>query len=86
MSFYQINLAVFAAGNAYLLYRRYRTEQKPPDSLPFPTEDRDSDRDVEIELPGGGGLAASSEAANKFKRDFFLVYALAVAADWLQVP
>lgn len=85
MSFYQVNLAVLAAGNAFLLYRQYKREHKPADRVTQPlTEDDDTDRDVEVEIPGDDA-AASKEAVNKFKWDFFLVYALAVAADWLQV-
>ena len=88
MSFYQANLAAFAAGNAYLLYRQYQREQKPA-PLPVPAasgSDSGSDRDVEHELPEGHhGVAGSREAVRKFQWDFFLVYALAVAADWLQV-
>jgi hypothetical protein len=85
MSFYQANLAVLGAGNAFLLYRQYKREHKPADRVTQPlTEDDDTDRDVEVEIPGDDA-AATEEAVNKFKWDFFLVYALAVAADWLQV-
>lgn len=83
MSFYQLNLGIFAAGNAYLLYRQYQREQKPPAEALQPLPDDDTDRDVELELPEI--VAASKAAVSKFKWDFFLVYALAVAADWLQV-
>lgn len=86
LSFYQLNLALFATGNAYLLYRQYRREQKPSAPPPVASADDDSDRDVELELPdGNGSVTASKEAVRKFQWDFFLVYALAVAADWLQV-
>ncbi|KAB5560025.1 major facilitator superfamily transporter [Coniochaeta sp. 2T2.1] len=93
-SFYQLNLAVLASGNAYLLYRQYKREQEPAvaqhEPIPHtPTStDSDSDRDVELEhdTGNGAGLAASKEAVRKFQWDFFLVYALAVAADWLQGP
>ncbi|KAH8907806.1 major facilitator superfamily transporter [Coniochaeta sp. PMI_546] len=87
LSFYQLNLALFATGNAYLLYRQYRREQKPSAPPPVASADDDSDRDVELELPdGNGSVTASKEAVRKFQWDFFLVYALAVAADWLQGP
>lgn len=89
MSFYQLNLAVFAAGNAYLLYRQYRREQINRETQPLASgpnrEDADGegeDRDLVVENGGGAG---TREAVRKFERDFFTVYALAVAADWLQV-
>jgi hypothetical protein len=89
-SFYQLNLALFASANAYLLYRQYARERKPafqpvPQS-PTGSDDTSSERDLEHEPDSDkGGLAASQEAVTKFQWDFFLVYALAVAADWLQV-
>ena len=91
MSFYQLNLALFASGNAYLLYRQYARDQKPA-AVPLAqsAEEADDasspDRDVELENhDANGSVAASKEAVRKFQWDFFLVYALAVAADWLQV-
>lgn len=94
MSFYQVNLAVFAAGNAYLLYRQYRREHgktretRPLASDPEGHEDDADTKDEERDLlgeNGGGGGAQNREAVRSFQRDFFTVYALAVAADWLQV-
>ncbi len=89
MSFYQLNLALFATGNAYLLYRQYARDKKPA-AIPIPQSaeeaDASPDRDVELENhDANGSVAASKEAVRKFQWDFFLVYALAVAADWLQV-
>ncbi|KAJ9133333.1 Major facilitator superfamily transporter [Coniochaeta hoffmannii] len=90
MSFYQLNLALFATGNAYLLYRQYARDKKPA-AIPIPQSaeeaDASPDRDVELENhDANGSVAASKEAVRKFQWDFFLVYALAVAADWLQGP
>lgn len=87
MSFYQINLAVFAAGNAYLLYRQYRREHKTREtqSLASDSDREDADAVRDDLLAENGAGAGSQEAVRRFKRDFFAVYALAVAADWLQV-
>lgn len=91
MSFYQANLAVLAAGNAFLLYRQYKREHKAVDSgsvtKPL-TDDADKDEDVSSDIEGdipGDNVEEIKEAVRKFQWDFFLVYALAVAADWLQV-
>jgi hypothetical protein len=84
MDFYQANLAVFAAGNAYLLYRQYsRQAQKTveqKETAQIEHQDGDDDGD-------GAPLMDSSaaQAARKFQIEYFSVYALAVAADWLQV-
>lgn len=90
MPFYQLNLALFAGANAYLLYRQYAREQKATLSpVPSsPAEDdtsSSSDRDVESETHDDGSVPTTKEAARGFQRDFFVVYALAMAADWLQV-
>lgn len=86
MSFYQANLAVLAAGNAILLYRQYRRESKPveSDTKPLTEEIEDIDPDVEVEIPSDDS-ADTREVIWKFLWDFFLVYALAVAADWYVV-
>lgn len=75
MSFYQINLGAFVAGNAFLLYRQWKASKAAPQQK----------EDVEGATPmlNPGNMDAE---VNKFKRDFFVVYALAVAADWLQGP
>ncbi|KAF7558932.1 hypothetical protein G7046_g5223 [Stylonectria norvegica] len=69
MSFYAINLAGFAAVDAYLLYRQYRV-QNPSDRLPRNESAKTTRLDDGI----------------KFQEMFYPVYALAVAADWLQGP
>ncbi|GKT42689.1 uncharacterized protein ColSpa_02870 [Colletotrichum spaethianum] len=88
MSFYQVNLAAFVAGNGYLLYQQYkRQEQEAIEELKqeaASTEDGAEAGDVEqhqlLSEP-----AVSQAAVRQFQLDFFPVYALAVAADWLQV-
>jgi MFS transporter, MFS domain-containing protein family, molybdate-anion transporter len=96
MSFYQVNLAVFAAGNAYLLYRQYRrsqgTSQTPQivvKDVSTPIDDDDagsSSTPEDAELLAGQPSSDLREAVRRFKLDYFLVYGLAVAADWLQGP
>ena len=71
MSFYQVNLALFAAGNAYLLYRQYAGERR--------------EKQGEQELGDQTEQRESAAAVRKFQIQYFSVYALAVAVDWLQV-
>jgi hypothetical protein len=91
MSFYQANLAVLAAGNAFLLYRQYRRDHKAADSSGVTkplTDNIGADTDVGVDVEGEiprDNVEEFKEAVRKFQWDFFLVYALAVAADWLQV-
>jgi MFS transporter, MFS domain-containing protein family, molybdate-anion transporter len=75
MDFYHINLAVFASTNAYLLYRQYQKGKKtaPDFTLVDPTSVEHAEKE---ELSG---------TARRFQINYFLPYALAVAADWLQV-
>lgn len=74
MDFYQINLAVFASINAYLLYRQYQKASRGPDfTLVDPTSIEHQEREEE------------AHAAYRFQINFLAPYALAVAADWLQV-
>ena len=73
MSFYQINLAVFSLGNAFLLYRQYRSAQETEHA------GHKDDSDAEQQVP------ATKDEVKKFELDFFVAYGLAVAADWLQV-
>jgi len=75
MTFYQLNLAAFACGNAFLLYRQYRR-----DKAAGPEELKD-----DAETQGMLARTATTEEVRRFKLDFFLVYGMAVAADWLQV-
>lgn len=74
MDFYQVNLAVFVSTNAYLLYRHY---QRAKTSAKLSLVDSTSLENAEKEK--------DARAAWKFQISFFLPYALAVAADWLQV-
>jgi MFS family permease len=83
MSFYQINLAVFAAGNGYLLYRQYKRQAKTVAELKREGHVEDQSDDEDTVLPP---TASAALAARKFQIDYFSVYALAVAADWLQGP
>ena len=75
MSFYQLNLAVFATGTAYLLYQQYRRDAVKG------SEDMKDDTETQTILE----RTATLEEVRRFQLDFFLVYGLAVAADWLQV-
>ncbi|KAH8678024.1 major facilitator superfamily domain-containing protein [Xylariales sp. PMI_506] len=75
MAFYQINLACFVATNAYLLYRQYQKGRETADDT-----SQDSKNIEQAERQEDAG------AARRFQFSFFLPYALAVAADWLQGP
>lgn len=96
MVFYEANLGVFAAANAYLLYRQYRGRSSAGGG--YEKVDASSRDDVVREDVDDGHEDVESTAATatnhieappgavrQFQRDFFIVYALAVAADWLQV-
>jgi hypothetical protein len=93
MSFYEINLAVFAAGNGYLLYRQYQRSR--PDGHYGVANGTGAANEAEGATETGAGpdselLAGESkddmrEVVRRFKLDYFVVYGLAVAADWLQV-
>jgi MFS transporter, MFS domain-containing protein family, molybdate-anion transporter len=75
MDFYTINLAVFASTNAFLLYRQYQRGKKAtPD---FTLVDPRSVEHAEKE--------EISRSSRNFQLNYFFPYALAVAADWLQV-
>ncbi|KLU83105.1 hypothetical protein MAPG_02171 [Magnaporthiopsis poae ATCC 64411] len=74
--FYQVNLVVLAVANAYPLYKQWKT--KPREPTPVLLSQRQDRQDPE-------SLARAATVASKFKHDFFVAYALAVAADWLQV-
>jgi MFS transporter, MFS domain-containing protein family, molybdate-anion transporter len=80
MSFYEVNLAVFAAGNAYLLYKQYSGQKKVLE------ETKPVDVEEQNEHQNGVTSTVSPEALRQFQIEFFAVYALAVAADWLQGP
>ena len=70
MSFYQLNFATLVAANAVLAYRQYR-QAIWQEITPKTTPD--------IEKPARKG------EIGQFTKDFFVVYLLVVAADWLQV-
>ncbi|KAM0333478.1 hypothetical protein ACHAQA_002140 [Verticillium albo-atrum] len=83
MSFYQLNLALFAAANAGLLYRQYSVQKRQLNDVE-PKEEEDVDRVESQQL-----LSPPVEmeaAARRFQLEYFAVYALAVGADWLQGP
>ena len=89
MSFYQVNLAVFAAGNVFLLLRQYlRARQRTQERQRHQPGD-----DAQLEdQPDHDGLLSSPSVspalaaeARRFQLQFLAVYGLAVAADWLQV-
>jgi len=79
MGFYQTNLAVFAAGNAYLLYQQYRASSTAEN-------DEQDGHDGDDQEAGEAHPIITKDEIRKFKLDFFLVYGLAMAADWLQGP
>ncbi|KAK4031348.1 major facilitator superfamily transporter [Parachaetomium inaequale] len=95
--FYEANAALFAAGSAYLLSRQYwrsNNRLRRPGAEAEPSKEGDLEREIEDQSDHSDGAhgsdpsiaAESSEAIRRFQIDYFLVYALAVAADWLQGP
>ncbi|OLN96483.1 Molybdate-anion transporter 1 [Colletotrichum chlorophyti] len=88
MAFYQANLAIFVAGNGYLLYRQYkRQEQETIEELKQEAADAEDGEDGEVERQQLLLAPNESQAAvRQFQLEFFPVYALAMAADWLQGP
>jgi hypothetical protein len=79
MFFYELNVAVFAAGSAYLLYRQYcRSDHRQR------AEDKTWEREME-DQSHHRTATDSSAASRRFQIGYFSVYTLAVAADWLQV-
>ncbi|KAK7962551.1 uncharacterized protein PG986_003376 [Apiospora aurea] len=80
MDFYQLNLAIFVATNGYLLYRQYNS-----------SSDKGRRESIDTSLAGSDDLETAEKgpdasAARRFQLDFFLPYALSVAADWFQGP
>ncbi|KAH8662306.1 major facilitator superfamily domain-containing protein [Xylariales sp. PMI_506] len=75
MDFYHVNLAVFASASTCLLYRQYQRGRK---EIEFPLVNL---ADIEYRVKGD-----DEQSARTFQIGFFLPYALAVAADWLQGP
>ena len=70
MSFYQVNFATLVAANAVLAYRQYR-QAIWQEITPKTTPDIEK--------------SARKGEIDQFTKDFFVVYLLVVAADWLQV-
>lgn len=70
MSFYQLNFATLVAANAVLAYRQYR-QAIWQEITPKTTPDIEK--------------SARKGEIDQFTKDFFVVYLLVVAADWLQV-
>lgn len=89
--FYEANAALFAAGSAYLLSRQYwrSKSHRPQRAEAEPLKEGELEREIEeqsLSDHGDGSPAPESAAAiRRFQIDYFVVYALAVAADWLQV-
>ena len=71
MAFYEINLAVLAVVNAFLLYRQRRKQRKVSTLSEDPLE-------AKLEKEG-------QNAVTRFKRMFYPAYVLVFAADWMQV-
>lgn len=70
MNFYQLNLATLVAANIVLAYQQHR-QAKFQEIISSTASD--------IENP------ARKEEIDGFKRDYFIVYMLVMASDWLQV-
>ncbi|KAF6837467.1 major facilitator superfamily domain containing protein 5 [Colletotrichum plurivorum] len=93
MGFYEVNLAAFVAGNGYLLYRQFKRQRdEGVEELKQEAAGSDSDAayhsDGEAEDQPSSSLLGmdTKQAAWQFQMDYFPVYALAMAADWLQGP
>lgn len=82
MSFYQLNLVLFAAVNVGLLYRQYQARRRQVDSGEGAKDDADHEVESQQLLKNPTELKA---AARRFQYEYFTVYAFAVAADWVQV-
>ncbi|KAL0937316.1 Molybdate-anion transporter 1 [Colletotrichum truncatum] len=90
MDFYSVNLALFVAGNGYLLYCQYKRQQEEVvEELKQEAADADagygSDADAAEQQHSLLG-SDTQAAARQFQLEYFPVYALAMAADWLQGP
>lgn len=87
-----MNLAAFVAGNGYLLYRQFKRQQdEGVEELKQEAAGSDASAsyhsDGEAEDQPSSSLLGmdTKQAAWQFQMDYFPVYALAMAADWLQV-
>jgi hypothetical protein len=70
MIFYQLNFATLAAANAVVACRQYRHGEWQKTTASIGPEIEKS---------------AEKEEIARFTKDFFAIYLLVVAADWLQV-
>jgi flagellar biogenesis protein FliO len=70
MEFYQLNFAALVAVNTGCTYRQYRQDKQKRKRVSIVSE---------IEKSAG------KEEITRFTNDFFAIYLLVVAADWLQV-
>jgi hypothetical protein len=70
MEFYQLNFAALVAVNTGFAYRQYRQGKCKPKKAGIVSEVEKS---------------AGKEEVAQFTNDFFTIYLLVVAADWLQV-
>lgn len=88
--FYEANLFFFLLSNAGLLVFQHRRDRRDKQATKSAVA---SPRDVEVEEEllddkpenaSSNVVDANNEAVRTFKINFFIPYALAVAADWLQ--
>jgi hypothetical protein len=70
MEFYRLNFAALVAVNTGFTYRQYRQGKR---------KQKPTSIGLEIEKSAG------KEEIARFTNDFFTIYLLVVAADWLQV-
>lgn len=71
MTFYELNFACLVLANAYLFYKQHQQDKFT-----------ESTKHVDV----GAKSDHSEDAVPRFKKEFFSVYLLAFAADWLQGP
>ncbi|KAH7025675.1 major facilitator superfamily transporter [Microdochium trichocladiopsis] len=90
--FYEANLFFFLLSNAGLLALQYRREKQRERKAastvveqPKDVEAEEATLDGELENVSNG-VEANSDTVRTFQLNFFIPYALAVAADWLQGP
>ncbi|KAG7138298.1 Molybdate-anion transporter like protein [Verticillium longisporum] len=82
MSFYQLNLGLFTAVNAGLLYRQYIVQRRRLSNVETKENEDDQVESQQLLSPP----AEMKISARRFQLEYFSVYALAVGADWLQGP
>ena len=70
MEFYQLNFAALVVVNTGFTYRQYRRGKR-----------KQKLAGIVSEVEGSAG----NEEIDRFTNDFFIIYLLVVAADWLQV-